>query len=70
MQNAKCRAGWRQLVRASVIFNLAFLILNSPTPLPAQSLWKTDSSKAIIADKKKPWGIVTYPKSVGSLDMP
>ena len=52
MQNAKCRAGWRQLVRASVIFNLAFLILNSPTPLPAQSLWKTDSSKAIIADKR------------------
>ena len=52
MQNAKCRAGWRQLVRASVIFNLALLILNSPTPLPAQSLWKTDSSKAIIADKR------------------
>ena len=23
-----------------------------------------------IADKKMPWGIVTYPKSVGSLDMP
>jgi YVTN family beta-propeller protein len=23
-----------------------------------------------IADKKLPWGIVTYPKSIGSLDMP
>ncbi len=31
---------------------------------------KTLTTVKRIADKKLPWGIVTYPKSIGSLDMP
>jgi flagellar L-ring protein precursor FlgH len=52
MKNAKSLTGWRLYGRMSVIFNFAFLIFNWPTLLPAQSLWKADSSRAIIADKR------------------
>ena len=60
MKNSKCQSdsrvrgcAWKFFNSCSRFIGVAFLILNCTTlSLPSQSLWKADSSRAIIADKR------------------